>query len=104
MAQIRWTHKAADDLEAITMFIAADSSSYAKLFVIDVLSVVDRLSVFPMSGRVVPELDDPAVREVLFVNYRIVYRVDVNGDLVEILSIYHGTRLLDPHTSGLTQQ
>ncbi|NTW82069.1 MAG: type II toxin-antitoxin system RelE/ParE family toxin [Chlorobiaceae bacterium] len=100
MAQIRWTHQAADDLEAITMFIAADSSSYAKLFAIDVLSVVDRLSEFPMSGRVVPELYDPSVREVLFGNYRIVYRL--NGDQVEILSIYHSARLLDPGSSGLT--
>jgi plasmid stabilization system protein ParE len=32
MAEVRWTPQAADDLEAITAFIAKDSASYAKLF------------------------------------------------------------------------
>lgn len=94
MAEVRWTPQAADDLEAITEFIAADSASYAKLFAIDALAAVERLSEFPFSGRIVPELNDPAVREILFGNYRTVYRVSDN--LVELLLIYHGARLLDP--------
>jgi toxin ParE1/3/4 len=93
MAEVRWTHQAADDLDAITSFIAADSPSYATLFAIDALAVVERLSDFPFSGRVLPELDDPAIREIIFGNYRIVYRV--NGDLLELLMVYHGARLLD---------
>lgn len=55
---------------------------------------VERLAVFPNSGRIVPELNDPGIREILFGNYRIVHRV--TGDLVEILTVYHGARLLDP--------
>jgi toxin ParE1/3/4 len=60
----------------------------------DVLVTVERLADFPNSGRVVPELKDPAIREILFGSYRIVYRV--KGDLVEVLTVYHGSRLLDP--------
>jgi len=60
----------------------------------DVLVTVERLADFPNSGRVVPELKDPAIREILFGSYRIVYRV--KGDLVEVLTVYHGARLLDP--------
>ncbi len=41
-----------------------------------------------------PEINDPEIREILFGSYRIVYRV--KGELVEILTIYHGARLLDP--------
>jgi len=100
MAEVRWTHQAAADLEAITSFIAADSRSYAILFAIDALAVVERLSDFPFSGRVLPELGDPAIREILFGNYRIVYRVKC--DLVELLMVYHGARLLDP--SRLTSE
>lgn len=37
MAQVRWTPQAADDLEAITEFIAPGSPAYAVLFVINVL-------------------------------------------------------------------
>ena len=94
MAEVRWTPQAADDLEAITNFIAADSPQYATLFAMDVLVAVERLANFPNSGRVVPELKDPAIREILFGSYRIVYRV--KGDLVEVLTVYHGARLLDP--------
>ena len=94
MAEIRWTHQAADDPEAITSFIAADSSSYAMLFAINLLAVVERLLDFPFSGRVLPEFDDPAIREILFGNYRIIYRL--KGDIAEILTVYHGARLLDP--------
>jgi toxin ParE1/3/4 len=94
MAEVRWTPQAADDLEAITNFIAADSPQYARLFAMDVLVAVERLADFPKSGRVVPELKDPAIREILFGSYRIVY--GVKGDLVEVLTVYHGARLLDP--------
>ena len=94
MAEVRWTPQAADDLEAITNFIAADSPQYARLFAMDVLVAVERLANFPNSGRVVPELKDPAIREILFGSYRIVCRV--KGDLVEVLTVYHGARLLDP--------
>jgi toxin ParE1/3/4 len=94
MAKVRWTQQATDDLEAITDFIASDSASYAKLFALDVLSVVERLSEFPFSGRIVPELGDPIIREIIFGNYRIVYRV--NADIVQLLALYHCARLLDP--------
>jgi len=94
MAEVRWTPQAADDLEAVADFIATDSPYYAKLFTMDVLAAVERLADFPNSGRVVPELKDPAIREILFGSYRIVYRV--KGDVVELLTVYHGARLLDP--------
>ncbi len=94
MVEIRWTPQAADDLDAITNFIAVDSAHYAKLFAIDVLSAVDRLTDFPYSGRSLPELNDPAIREILFGSYRIVYRV--KSDMVELLTVYHGSQLLDP--------
>jgi toxin ParE1/3/4 len=94
MAEVRWTPQAADDLEAIAEFISQDSPHYSSLFVLDVLYAVDRLIRFPKSGRVVPEINDPVVREVILGSYRIIYRV--RQDLVEILSVFHGSRLLDP--------
>ncbi len=94
MAEVRWTPQASGDLEAITNFIAADSPHYASLFAMDVLVSVERLVTFPHSGRMVPELNDPAVREIILGNYRIVYRV--RQDFVELLAVYHGARLLDP--------
>ena len=94
MADLRWTPQAAEDLEAIATFIAADSPQYASLFVIDVLAAVERLEQFPHSGRVVSESGFPNIRELLLGSYRIVYRTREGA--VEILTIGHGARLLDP--------
>ena len=94
MVEIRWTLQAAEDLESIADFISQDSPHYARLFVIDVLEAVERLSNFPKSGRVVPEVDDPVIREIILGNYRIIYRA--TGNSAEILTVYHGSRLLAP--------
>jgi toxin ParE1/3/4 len=94
MAEIRWTPQAADDLDDIASFIAQDSPHYASLFVLDVLQAVERLNQFRELGRIVPETNDPAIRELIMGNYRIVYRLKF--DTPEILTIYHGSRLLDP--------
>jgi plasmid stabilization system protein ParE len=94
MAEIRWTLQAADDLEAIAEFISIDSSHYAQLFALNVFKAIERLTTFPRSGRVVPELGNAAIREIILGNYRIVYRL--RKDVVEILTVYHGAKLLDP--------
>ena len=94
MVEVRWTPQAVDDLESITSFIAKDSPYYARLFAIDALGAVDRLPKFPRSGRVVPELKNPVIREILLGNYRIVYRL--REELAEILTVYHGAKLLNP--------
>jgi len=94
MAEVRWTTQAADDLDAISELISQDSPHYSNLFVLDVFCVVDRLIQFPKSGRVVPEINDPLVREIILGSYRIIYRV--HQDLVEIITVFHGSRLLDP--------
>ena len=96
MAEVRWTPQAADDLEAIAEFISQDSPGYASIFAVDVIEAVDRIGSFPNIGRIVPETRLPFLREVILGNYRIVYRVLT--DAVEILTIYHGARLLDPDT------
>jgi len=81
-------------LEAIANFIAVDSEHYASLFARDVLSAVDRLTDFPYSGRSVPELNDPAIREILFWSYRIVYRV--KPEMVELLQFITVHNCLTP--------
>ena len=60
----------------------------------DILKAAERLEAFPKSGRMVPEASDPVIREIVLGNYRIVYRI--KHELVQILTVYHGARLLDP--------
>ncbi len=53
---------------------------------------VDQLENFPELGRVVPERNQPNIREIIVKNYRIVYRVDQTKKAVEILRVWHGAR------------
>lgn len=93
MAQIKWTPQSLDDIEAIANFIARDSSYYARMFTTKGFEVVDRLELFPESGRIVPELNRKEIREIIFGDYRIIYRI--RDDLVEILTVYHSAMLFD---------
>ena len=57
----------------------AHSVHYARLVTEGLVHAVDRLHDYPLSGRVVPELDQPTVREVIAGQYRIVYRVTADA-------------------------
>lgn len=92
MGEIRWSPQAIADIEAIRDFISRDSPAYGALVAARIVSAVERLALFPESGRIVPELHDPALREVLWRNYRIVYRC--RPDCVEIATVFHAARLL----------
>jgi toxin ParE1/3/4 len=89
---IRWSPEAADDLESIRDFIARDSAHYARLVAQRIVTAIDGLATSPQMGRVVPELRNPEVRELIVGAYRIVYRH--RHDAVEIVTIFHGSRLL----------
>jgi toxin ParE1/3/4 len=46
----------------------------------------------PEMGRVVPEVGDPAVREIVHGAYRIIYELYHDPDAVFILRFWHGAR------------
>ncbi len=90
---IRWSETAANDLAAIHEFIARDSARYATQVCADLVDAVDRLALFPERGRVVPELPHAGLRELIVGSYRVVYRVQA-AEGVEIVTVFHGARLL----------
>jgi addiction module RelE/StbE family toxin len=98
VAEVVWTRQAIEDLEEIRRFIARDSEHYAALVRRRLVEAVERLEVFPLSGRVVPEFGREAIREVIWGNYRIVYRV--RESLVEVVTVFHGSRLLRELSDG----
>ena len=92
MTPVIWAPQAIEDVEAIRTYVARDSAHYADLLVQRIVAAVGRLETFPRSGRVVPEVGDESLREVVYENYRIVYRVKPSA--VEIITVFHGARLL----------
>jgi len=92
MGAIRWTEKASTHLRAIHSYITVDSSTYAARFIQSLIKSVSPLSSMPRLGRVVPELENLRLRELIFHDYRIVYRVAGNSEDIEILAVIHSAR------------
>jgi toxin ParE1/3/4 len=92
VTRVIWTRQAVEDVEAIKAYVARDSERYAGLLAERLVAAVDRLELFPHSGRIVPEVGDDFLREVIYGNYRLVYRLQAES--VEVVTIYHGARLL----------
>ncbi len=90
--KIEWTEPALLDLESIRDYIKRDSKYYATRFVERIIEAVENLEKFPEMGRSVPEVEQENIREVLFYNYRIMYRVETKRIL--ILTIIHEARNL----------
>ncbi len=90
--KIIWSEQARDDLQAIVLFIAQDDPAIAETFGCRLMSKVDVLAQFPEIGRVVPEENDEAIREIILRPYRIIYKVIVEKQTIAIARIWHGAR------------
>lgn len=86
--RIIWSPLAIERLEEICNFIGKDSEYYARRFAKNINKMVKSLPEFPEAGRMVPEYQNPQLRERIFHQYRIVYRIKENT--IEIAVITHG--------------
>lgn len=94
MTRIVWTPQAIADIEAIRAYVARYAPQYAALLVERIVGAIDRLETSPRSGRVVPEIGEETLREVITGSYRVVYRL--TAERVEIITVLHGARPLPP--------
>ena len=93
MARLNWTNGAESDLKNIFEYISMDSKRFAAIHIKRIREKARLLKNHPRLGRVVPELEDDNIRELIFGNYRIIYRL-VNQEQIDILTIFHSARLL----------
>jgi plasmid stabilization system protein ParE len=77
-------------VEQVADYIAQDSRHYAAALVREVRDAARSLATFAERGRIVPELNDPAVRELLVGRYRLIYRL--GESTVQIAAFVHGAR------------
>jgi toxin ParE1/3/4 len=91
--KILWTREALRQLTEIEDFIVKDNMARAAKFVDEIAAHAESvLPGEPRIGRTAPEISNPAIGELMFKRYRIVYRANKNN--VEILSVFEGHRLL----------
>jgi plasmid stabilization system protein ParE len=92
MMKIIWSHLSVEKIEEIASYIREDSVNASIVWVKAVFSKIERLKRCPKSGRIVPEIEREDIREVIYRNYRIIYRADKNR--LVILTVRHGKQLL----------
>ena len=90
--KIFWSPLAVERTSEIAEYITIDNPSAAIAWVEKVFEKVDLLKLSPKMGREVPEISRKEIREIIFGNYRIIYRIEKKK--ISILTIRHGKQIL----------
>src|SRR6266404_9554624 len=84
------TDQAGRMLDDAFHYVAQDSRPAAENLLIQALDAASSLDVYGERGRVVPEFNQPNVRELLIQRYRLLYEITLAE--VHILAFVHGAR------------
>jgi addiction module RelE/StbE family toxin len=94
MATLTWRPQALNDLESIEEYYDDIAPDYASLLVQEILEQADQLENFPQMGRIVPEIGEEDIRELIYRDYRIIYIVDTEDEQVDVLTVVHSSQHL----------
>ena len=90
--RIIWAPLAVERAAEIAEYICRDNPTAAKNWIDTVFYKVEQLKSFPESGRIVTEINSKDFRELIYGNYRIIYRIEKTQ--LSILTIRHGKQIL----------
>lgn len=90
--RIIWSPLSAARMTEISDYIAEDNLEASIIWVESIFNIIDRLKQYPDSGRIVPEINKPNIREMIHGNYRIIYKI--HKDELHILTIRHFKQIL----------
>ena len=87
--KLRWSSPAAENLQEIVEYIAADNRDAAARTAQRIVAAIERAALMPYSGRIGKV---PGTREMVVTGtpYLAVYRI--RAEVVEVLSIRHGAQ------------
>ena len=91
MAEVILADSAWDDLSDIADYIAKDSPRYAMEYTDRLLERTSQIATHPESGRIVPEFNNPTIRELIHGSYRIVYSTE-DPSVVVVLRFVHSAK------------
>ena len=93
-SDVEFAKSAEDDLlDILAWYSSQQVPEVGRCLVEAIIERVDQLTMFPDSGRVVPEFETPWLREFELPPYRIVYRRD--DAMVTIVRVWRSERLMD---------
>jgi toxin ParE1/3/4 len=102
MARLIWTEPALADLDGIAEYIAVENPAAAPRFIQKVFDRVERLAVYPKSGKRPSELAGSHYREVVVEPCRIFYRQE--KDDVFLLYLMRSEQLLRAYRLNLREE
>ena len=83
-----WSPLAVEQVRDIAAYIALDKPSVAVQWAEEIFHSVERLSSFPDSGRIVPEIQRTEIREIVQGNYRVIYKLKAAEILILVVKSY----------------
>lgn len=86
--KIVWSPLAVERASEIVDYITQDKPSAADKWIHTVFSKIEKLRSNPDIGRIVPEINGHNFRELIYGNYRIIFRIETKQ--ISILTIRHG--------------
>ena len=92
MAEVIWAPQARRDVEAIVAYYLEVAPAYASIVEAGLLGSTQMLEDFPHSGRAVPEIENAAMREVIWREYRVIYHAAEEGSRVDVLTVLHSSQ------------
>jgi len=95
--RIRWSDEARAELLSIVQTIAQTQPAAARKIRDQLRDAVHGLGTHPHIGRVVPELENPMIRERVVQSYRIMYLV--RNQEILIVTVVHGRQVAGSDSS-----
>ncbi|PSR54369.1 type II toxin-antitoxin system RelE/ParE family toxin [Adhaeribacter arboris] len=85
--------QAIENIHETREYFSYQSRQFADQLTDKLFEKTKNLEHFPQIGRIVPEIDKPEIRELIFRNYQIVYLI-VSDSQIDILAVHNGFRPL----------
>lgn len=91
--KVIWSPLALDRALEAKAYIATENPLAAEKWASGLVRAVAKLKRHPRIGRIVPEVGLDDYREIVYGNYRVVYRI--SGGAISLLTVRHYSRLID---------
>jgi toxin ParE1/3/4 len=87
--QIEYSNRFEEELFGIYAFIAEDSIDRADTFVNSLKKAIENIPYMPYKHRQSTKSNDPQVRDMIFMGYVVVHRINKAKNCVQIIGIFN---------------
>ena len=92
---IEFSNYALEELESIKDYIKKDSLYYATNFIEKIFEAIKNTGDFPRMGRIVPEIGNENIREILVKKYRVIYKIEKDKNIPSFVLVKKIAKILN---------